>query len=833
MLPVSQPLPSPFDEDWLALKRAIKRFETAWRETPRPAIDEHLPIGDPLRLRTLIELVHIDLELRLKRGEAARVEEYLGRYPELANDRRTALELIGAEYEFRQRGKQAVAIDEYVERFPEYREVLPEQFEESTVVGSLRQVRPHDSRPQVLPVVDGYQVLSSLGSGGMGAVYEAQQLSLHRRVALKFLPAECIQDPVWLARFQREARTASALNHPNICTIYDTGESAGRPFLSMELVEGQTLAAFEPRPLSELAGIIRQIARALAAAHAAGVIHRDIKPQNVMVRDDGIVKVLDFGLARQLPKSESHRFLPEGTGTEPGSPIGTPLYMSPEQARAEPVEASSDVFSLGTVFYELATGHHPFRADSKVGILQAVIARVPVVPSRLNPEIPAVLEGLIQRMLSKDSALRPTAMEVEAILTDSAEKIPACSQQRVKPRTLTVGRQNEWAALRTALDDAAAGRGSMLCVTGEPGLGKTVLVENFLEDLSADDQNWSVARGRCSERLAGAEAYLPFLEALDNLLQGEHGASAAQVMKVLAPTWYVQLAPLATDDSSLNVALAQASQERRKRELGSFLRELSRHHPAVVFLEDVHWADPSSVDLLAYLGARCTELRLVFVVTYRPSDLLRSQHPFGAVKLELQGKGICREIALPLLIRYEFDRYHTQAYYGNQYPEEIADVHNARTEGNPLFKVDLLRHLHDRGVIVQKDDRWDLVRAVPDFQRELPESVRGMIQRKVGQLSTDDRHLLMAVPVCRGQSLTPRWSRKCWVGTQQTWRSGWTYWSGSMPFVRRVRRTDVPRPDTDATVWLRPRALSECFVWRRAPADAKGSVECGPRHGPF
>src|SRR5262249_29154994 len=162
----------------------------------------------------------------------------------------------------------------------------------------------------------------------------------------------------------------------------------------------------------------------------------------------------------------------------------------------------------------------------------------------------------------------------------------------------------------------------------------------------------------CSERLAGAEAYLPFLEALDSLLQGEGGAAAAQVMKLLAPTWYVQLAPLAADDPSLAHVLAEsrgASQERRKRELGLFLPEMSPRRPLVVFLADLHRADPSSVDLLAYLGSRCAGLRLLLVLTYRSSDLLRTQHPFGPVKLELQGRGVCREIALPFLSRDDVD----------------------------------------------------------------------------------------------------------------------------------------------------------------------------------
>src|SRR5262249_2929664 len=161
----------------------------------------------------------------------------------------------------------------------------------------------------------------------------------------------------------------------------------------------------------------------------------------------------------------------------------------------------------------------------------------------------------------------------------------------------------------------------------------------------ASGRGRALARGRCSERLAGTEAYLPFLEALDSLLHGEGGAAAAQAMKVLAPTWYVQLAPLADDHPSLARLRAEpkaAPQERPKRELGMFLHELARQRPLVVFLDDVHWADPSSVDLLAYLGGKCPAWPLLLLLTYRPSDLLRTQHPFGPVKLELQGRGVCR-----------------------------------------------------------------------------------------------------------------------------------------------------------------------------------------------
>jgi predicted ATPase len=747
------PVLPPADEDWSALKDAVKRFEHAWRQAPPPRIDDHLPPGDPLRLRVLIELVHIDLELRLKGGESARVEEYLARYPQLTRDSAVAVELIVAEHTLRRRRDPGVGLGEYLQRFPQYLAELSEQIAEQTVV-AWGGPRPAAPRAETPPEVPGFEVLGPLGRGGMGVVYKARQTSLDRPVALKFLPEDCVRDPVWLARFRREARTASALNHPHICTIYDTGESAGRPFLSMELVEGRTLESLiggRP-PVSELARLVGQAARALAAAHAAGIVHRDIKPANLMVRDDGILKVLDFGLARQLPAGGAQSAVRGDQSTDPGTRVGTVLYMSPEQARAEPVDAATDIFSLGLVLYELATGRHPFEADSEVGVLHAIVAHVPVPPARLNPEIPAALEALIQHMLAKDPRLRPTAREVEATLTQQVVDFsdPGGRRPANAARRPTVGRQHEWAALRAGLDEAAAGRGSLLCVTGEPGLGKTTLVESFLEELAAGGQGYGLARGRCSERLAGTEAYLPFLEALDDLLQGEGGASTAQAMKLLAPTWYVQLAPLAADDPSLARVLAdarEASQERRKRELGVFLHEMSRRRPLVVFLDDVHWADPSSVDLLAYLGGRCSGWRLLFLLTYRPSDLRRTLHPFGPVKLELQGRGVCREIALPFLSRADFDRYLALAFAGHQFPEELAAVLHQRTEGNPLFMVDLLRYLRDCGVIVEEQGHWALVRAVPDLQRELPESVRGMIQRKVDQLGEADRHLLMAASV--------------------------------------------------------------------------------------
>jgi serine/threonine protein kinase/predicted ATPase len=737
MLPNSERVRPASAQDWLAVLEFVKRFEAAWHKGPRPSIHDYLPAAEPLRGRVLVELAHVDLELRLKTGEAARVEEYLNRFPELRRDRTEAVELITAEFELRRRSELLVTPDEFLGRFPEYRQELEEQIEQA------------DTHLELPAPVAGYEILEALGRGGMGVVYKARQLSLNRLVALKFLPPECARDPQWLDRFRREAHTASALNHPHICTIYDTGVHEGRPYLSMELIDGQTLRSLVARrpPIAEVATMLSQAAGALAAAHAAGVVHRDIKPENLMVRHDGILKVLDFGLARRLRTGAAASS--SGLGTDPGTRVGTALYMSPEQARAEPVNTPSDVFSLGVVLYELATGQHPFVTGSGTGVLQAIIAHVPMSATQHNPDVPAPLATLIDQMLTKDARLRPTASEVQAALVDLARQ-PAWPRAAPRPeRRPLVGRTYEQQHLQDALAAAAAGNGALLCITGQPGLGKTTLIENFLDELTTSGRVCGVARGRCSERLAGTETYLPFLEALDSLLQSDCGMGATRFLKAVAPTWYVQVAPPtgAAGQHAPEELAKTSSQERMKRQLIAFFQEVSRLRPVVIFLDDIHWADASTVDLLAYLGGRLAGLRLLMLVAYRPTELLLRQHPFVAVQLELQRHGVCREIPLGLLSRAAVENYLTLVYAGHSFPPEFADLIHARTEGNPLFLVDLLRYLCDRGVIAAGPAGWALTQAVPDFERELPESVRSMLRKKIALLGKADLRLLSAASV--------------------------------------------------------------------------------------
>jgi predicted ATPase/tRNA A-37 threonylcarbamoyl transferase component Bud32 len=601
-----------------------------------------------------------------------------------------------------------------------------------------------------------YKIESTLGQGGMGVVYLAEDLILHRRVALKFLNPELARDADARKRFLNEGRAAATLGHPNAAVLYEAGTEGDDLFLAMEYVPGVTLYELlsgGPLPWIEVLDAALEILAALREAHAKGIVHRDIKSQNVRRTPDGRIKVLDFGLAKILGGS---------TITREGMIVGTVAYMSPQQVMGEDVDGRSDLYSLGVVMYELLTARLPFSGDQQVAVAHAILHEDPITIRELSPEVPAELEHIVFKAMMKSVASR--YQSAEEMAEDLArfrehdrrrragihEELDLIATQDVfavrRERFLApmVGRDPVVAKIRGYLREARSGEGMAICIAGEAGVGKTRLLQEL-------HQTWrrEGARVIVSACLFGgtASSYFPFAEAFRHYFSLRGVTTAAALQTFLfdrAPRLGGSLPVLNRFLRFTFASNGPTSEEELWEVLDQLVAFIADERPLVLVLEDLQWADEASLRLFHYLAGRVSRRRLLLVGTYRQEEVVTEPgarpHPLPGVLQLLNREDRFDRMELTRLRREDVHEILDRLYPSHSWGEDFPALLFRESEGNPFFMVEILKLLATEHVLEERDGVWALKTTVDKIS--IPDKVFDVVMRRLGRLGPREREIL-------------------------------------------------------------------------------------------
>lgn len=594
-----------------------------------------------------------------------------------------------------------------------------------------------------------YRIEGELGQGGIGAVYRAHDNLLDRAVAVKML-SDATLGQESRARLLREARAAARLNHPNIVGIYDVGgaDEGGTPFIVMEMVEGQSLFERPPQTTAEVLSAARQICAALDHAHSHGVVHRDLKLENVLITREGAVKLTDFGLAQSVASRL----------TGDGRILGTVFYLAPELALGQPYDGRADLYALGILLYELTTHKLPFDGDNPLAVISQHL-HAPVVPPRAHDgHIPPALDALIVRLLQKHPGDRPaSAAEVKAALEEIAAGaaqppgIQAKGSDHVSlldriVRGRLIGRERELAEAAALWRKAASGEAHVLLISGEPGIGKSRLAR----ELTALAEVWGATAlvGECYAE--GGAPYGPMARILQaSFARSSPPADSRAAGRIPSQLPALVLADLITLAPALRARLPDvppnprldplAEQQRIFESVVEWCAALSTRAPTLIVIDDAHWADSGTLALVRHLArrSRASRLPVLIALTYREIELDET-HALNETLADLNRERLALRIKLTRL-SHEQTRSLLAVMFEEEIAPELLDGIYRETEGNPFFVEEVCKALIEEGQLEFADGRW---RRPSMDQVRVPQSVRVAIQARVGKLAPQAQDVL-------------------------------------------------------------------------------------------